>query len=189
ESHNPNQVRAGDTFPQMDLESINGEQIKIPDSNAVTHLQLRRFAGCPICNLHLHSVIERRDEIESAGIREVIVFHSTNEELRKYEDDLPFPVIADPNRTLYHRLGVEHGVRSIANAPALGAALRGHGASIRAAIRKRRAPLPLKPNGGNLGLPADILVGTDGQVIAAKYGHHAYDQWTVDELLSRVGTG
>jgi hypothetical protein len=40
------------------------------------------------------------------------------------------------------------------------------------------------PTGGQLGVPADFLIASDGQVIAAKYGQHAYDQWTVDELLT-----
>jgi hypothetical protein len=38
-------------------------------------------------------------------------------------------------------------------------------------------------NGGHLGLPADILIDTDGTVIDAKYGKHAADQWSVDEIL------
>ena len=43
---------------------------------------------------------------------------------------------------------------------------------------------PMLPTGGQLGVPADFLIASDGQVIAAKYGQHAYDQWTVDELLT-----
>jgi AraC-like DNA-binding protein len=35
-----------------------------------------------------------------------------------------------------------------------------------------------------LGLPADFLIGTDGRVLALKYGTDAYDQWSVDELLA-----
>jgi len=27
------------------------------------------------------------------------------------------------------------------------------------------------------------LVASDGRIVAAKYGLHAYDQWSVDELL------
>lgn len=39
----------------------------------------------------------------------------------------------------------------------------------------------------NLGLPADLLIAADGRVVAAKYGSHAYDQWSVDELLALAG--
>jgi hypothetical protein len=34
-----------------------------------------------------------------------------------------------------------------------------------------------------LGLPADFLIGPDGRVRAVKYGRHAGDQWSVDDLL------
>ncbi|WP_433541970.1 hypothetical protein ACQP10_03265 [Streptosporangium sandarakinum] len=38
--------------------------------------------------------------------------------------------------------------------------------------------------GGRLGLPGDFLIAGDGRVPAAKLGRHAYDQWSVDELLA-----
>ena len=40
------------------------------------------------------------------------------------------------------------------------------------------------PAGGSTGLPGDFLIAPDGRVIASKYGEHAYDQWTVDEVLA-----
>jgi hypothetical protein len=36
-------------------------------------------------------------------------------------------------------------------------------------------------------LPADFLIGSDGRVLAAKFGRHADDQWSVDELLDMAG--
>jgi len=93
-------VSVGDRFPELQLAAISGETVPIPDADgALTHLQFRRFAGCPICNLHLRSVSARIEEIGAAGIREVVVFHSTADELRKYQDDMPFPVIGDPEKT------------------------------------------------------------------------------------------
>ncbi|HEX4559363.1 MAG TPA: AhpC/TSA family protein, partial [Mycobacterium sp.] len=35
----------------------------------------------------------------------------------------------------------------------------------------------------HLGMPADFLIAPDGAVVARKYGEHADDQWSVDELL------
>lgn len=37
-------------------------------------------------------------------------------------------------------------------------------------------------------LPAEMLVEPSGRVKAVKYGRHAYDQWSVDELLSLAGS-
>lgn len=43
----------------------------------------------------------------AAGIREVVVFHSTYHELHRYVDDVPFAVVADPDGVLYAEFGVE----------------------------------------------------------------------------------
>jgi peroxiredoxin len=178
-------VTVGDRFPQLKLTGIAEEPIAIPDpGGALTHLQFRRFAGCPICNLHLRSISARLDEITAAGIREVIVFHSTPAELRKYERDLPFSVVGDPDRKLYRRFGVEASAKAILNPGAWRALPKGWWYALKGAIAKRRAPMPANPTNGNLGLPADILIDADGRVTAVKYGTHAYDQWSVDELLA-----
>ena len=47
---------------------------------------------------------------------------------------------------------------------------------------KKRPVLPANRQQA-LGLPADFLLAPDGHVLAYKYGVHAYDQWSVDDLL------
>jgi hypothetical protein len=66
---------------------------------------------------------------------------------------------------------------------ALRAAIAGETAALGNRSTKRGALGPIKPTGGRLGLPADFLIAPDGRIAALKYGQHAYDQWTVDELL------
>jgi peroxiredoxin len=185
----PARVNVGDRFPELRLTAITGETVPVPDAaGALTHLQFRRFAGCPICNLHLRSVIARIDEISTAGIREVVVFHSTATELRKYQDDMPFPVIGDPDKTLYRRFGVAASAKAVLNPRAWPALPGGWRHAVANAVAGRRAPLPLAPTNGNLGLPADLLITGDGRVAAVKYGVHAYDQWSVDELLDAASS-
>lgn len=180
-------ARVGDAFPALDLTAASGQLVTIPDpAGNFVHLQMRRFAGCPICNLHLRSIVARHDEIRSHGIREVVVFHSTAAELAKHEAELPFPLIADPERELYRRLGVERRPSSLLSTRALRAAIAGETAALGDRSTKRGALGPIKPTGGRLGLPADFLIAPDGRVAALKYGQHAYDQWTVDELLDHA---
>ena len=69
--------KPGDVVPATTLESVTGEAIKIPDPDRLVHLQFRRFVDCPICNTHIAALRGRVHEIEAAGIREVIVFHSS----------------------------------------------------------------------------------------------------------------
>src|SRR5438552_12552607 len=179
-------AHVGDAFPRLELTASSGKPVTIPDpAGDFVHLQFRRFAGCPICNLHLRSIVRRYDEIRSHGVREVVVFHSTVAELSKYEIALPFPLIADPERHLYQRFGVEHRPRALLSGRALRAAIAGQTAAL-ARRSTMRALGPVKPAGGPFGLPADFLIAPDGRLAAVKYGQNAYDQWTVDELLEHA---
>ena len=186
-SRKDDKPQVGDIFPTLELTATTGQRVTIPDPDGdYVHLQLRRFAGCPICNRHLRSIVTRHDEIRSRGIREVVVFHSTAAELAKHEAELPFPLIADPERVLYRRLGVERRPGSLLSPRALGAAITGQAAALTNRSTKHGALGPVKPTGGRLGLPADFLIAPDGRITALKYGRHAYDQWTVDELLAHA---
>src|SRR5438128_9426423 len=119
-AHAGEKARMGDAFPRLERTASSGQLVTIPDPEGdFVHLQFRRFAGCPICNLHLRSIVSRYDEIRAHGVREVVVFHSTVAELSKYEVALPFPLIADPERHLYQRFGVEHRPGSLLSGRAL----------------------------------------------------------------------
>ena len=175
--------RVGSMFEPRTLVTLFGDAVSVPNPVERVHLQLRRFAGCPVCDRHLHELARRNAEIEAAGVREVVVFHSTAEELRKYEADLPFSVVPDPNKRLYFELGVESGPRALLDPRAWPTIAR---AVLRSAGRvvSGRGTLPsLNPGGGRLGLPAEFLIERDGRVLAAHYGEHAGDHWSVDELL------
>ena len=176
-------VAVGDRFPPLELVGAIGGTVTIPSTAGYVHLQLRRFAGCMVCNVHLRQVVLRLPEIEAAGVQEVIVFHSTKQEVLRHESELPLVVIADPNRDLYRRFGVERSaVALLAAWRTVPGALVG---AVATAIRTRRLP-PLSPTGGELGRPADFLISSAGEVAAVKYGAHAADQWSVEELLAIV---
>jgi peroxiredoxin len=170
--------RIGDRAPRHALRTIRSERVLVPDPEHLIHLQFRRYAACPVCNLHVRSIARRHEEIVRTGIREVVVFHSSVRALLQYEADLPFAVIADPARHLYVEFGVERSPLALLDLRAWRAELRGS--------MRRRNPLPT--NGESItGLPADFLIGRDGQHAALKYGVHANDQWSVDEVLGLAG--
>ena len=166
-------LKPGDFVPATTLESVTGEPIKLPDPNQLVHLQFRRFVDCPICNTHIGELRKRAREIEGAGIKEVIVFHSSAKSIRSYQKDIPFVLVGDPKKVLYKEFGVETSL-GFMSLKALGAVMRGiaHG------------HFGLRLSGGPLGLPGDFLIAPSGQVKAAKYGTHAYDQWSVLELIA-----
>ncbi|MEU3476734.1 MULTISPECIES: peroxiredoxin-like family protein [Streptomyces] len=181
-------LEPGHSVPLRTLDPVLGPPVTLPDPERHIHVQFRRFAGCPVCNLHLRSVVQRHEEIERAGIREVVFFHSPADELREHVTHLPFAVVADPGRLLYAEFGVEAHRRALLDP-------RGWPAIARAVVRgawelfsgRGRLPAASQPT-GRLGLPADFLIAPDGRLAAVKYGEHVYDQWSVDELLTLAST-
>jgi AhpC/TSA family len=171
---------------ECELVSVTGEPVHIPDPDHLVHLQFRRFAGCPICNLHLQSIVRRHDDIVAAGVREVVFFHSPADELAEHTADLPFPTIADPDKQYYRQFGVESSPRAVLDPRAWATIVRGMVST--GLLRRFRQPA-LHQEGGHLGLPADFLIDTNGRVIASKHGVHADDQWSVDEVLSHARAG
>ena len=166
--------KPGDLLPTTVLEDVTGETVRLPDPRRLVHLQFRRFVDCPICNTHIAEFRRRAREIEAAGVEEVIVFHSSPKSIRAYQKDVPFLMVGDPTKDLYREFGVESSLGFI-SPKALGAGLRGmaHG------------HLGLRMvGGGPLGLTADFLIAPSGRINAVKYGTDAYDQWSVDELLT-----
>jgi hypothetical protein len=181
------------------LQDVSGRAVVIPpaagsEKLALVHLQFRRFAGCPVCNLHLRSFARRHGALESAGVREVVVFHSPADELRRHTAGLPFAVVADPDKRLYAEFGVEASPRALLDPRAWLPILRALAFATAGALAGTvRAP-GFSPHGGRLGLPADFLIAphgrpagpADGRVIACKHGAHVDDHWSVDEVLARA---
>jgi peroxiredoxin len=172
------EVNVEDVLNRHELVTIHGKPVQIPEPQRLVHLQFRRYAGCPVCNLHLRSITRRHDDVLAAGIREVVVFHSSAETMLEFQGELPFAAIADPQKKLYAKFGVEKLSLMAALNPrswlAAGRALT-RAPSLRGAAGKGEE---------HLGLPADFLIGPDGRVLAAKYGKYVDDQWSVDELLN-----
>lgn len=173
-----------DHVPARQLTTVMGAPVRLPDPERLVHLQFRRFAGCPVCNLHLRSFVLRQSEVEAAGIHEVVLFHTNAADLRPHVADLPFDVVADPEKTLYREFGVESAPRALLHPKAWPAIVRAIAVALPDVVRRRTPSPPSRPEGGRFGLPADFLVAQDGRVLASHHGTHVYDQWSVDELLT-----
>ena len=155
--HRPTTVlRPGARIPARQLTAVSGAVVPLPDPDRVVHLQFRRFAGCPICNLHLQSIVRRHHAIGQAGVREVVIFHSTDEDLRLHTPTLPFDVVADPDQLLYAEFGVTASPRALLHPKAWAAILLAIPRSATAIARGREHAPAAKPHGGRLGLPADF---------------------------------
>ena len=173
------------------LQDIYGRPVAVPQAAdagkpALVHLQFRRFAGCPVCNLHLRSFARRHRELEVAGVREVVLFHSPARELQPHVADLPFAVVADPDKRIYAEFGVASSPRALLDPRAWLPILRAVAFALPGIVIGTVRPPAANPHGGRFGLPADFLIAPDGRVIACKYGAHVEDHWSLDDVLARA---
>ena len=118
-------IHAGEVIERFDVEAVSKERITVPADFVLTHLQFRRFAGCPVCTLHLRSFVRRHDELKARRVREVAVFHSSREALLEHHAGFPFALVADPGRLLYRKFGVERSLGSLLNPTAWPAVIKG----------------------------------------------------------------
>jgi peroxiredoxin len=165
--------KAEDVFPQLTVTTSKGTPLTIPVAGVrYTHIQFRRFSGCPICNTHIAALRREKAQLDALGIHEVLFFHSSTEDVAAFHTDLPFDAVGDREKRYYRQFGVESSWSAVSPA-AIKAAL----ASI------LRGSFGLKITGGPLGLPAEFLVAPNGRIKVARYGKHAYDQWPVETSL------
>jgi len=137
-----NRLQEGQQFPPLQTKTIHGDSISIPDHSVpFVHLQFRRLAGCPICNLHLKQFAARNAEIRSAGIKEVVAFHSADDELLPFQGAFPFAVIGDPNKKLYRRYGISTSLASVLHPSVWLAIFQG-------LLTRERPSIQIFPNGG-----------------------------------------
>src|SRR5580692_11559324 len=162
-------LKAGDVLGHRELVTIQGNPVQIPDPGLLVHLQFRRYAGCPVCNLHLRSIARHHSEILAAGIREVVVFHSSARTMLEFQGQLPFAAVADPEKNLYAEFGADRKMSATA-------ALNPRtwwmaGGALAQGFRFNRLHGAKGKGENHSGLPAEFLISPAGRVVAAKYGN------------------
>lgn len=172
-------LRVGEVLEPVTFQTLAHGVVRVPDEKWFSHLQFRRFAGCPVCNLHMRRFAGGKSRLDAANIKTIALFHSPAEVMRPYQGDLPFPVVSDPERVWYRRFAVERSALAVAHPRVVLSALVG------------LATAPSNPFAGGSeqgGLPADFLVDSLGRIIALHYGAHADDQWSVEEVIELVSS-
>lgn len=104
--------QVGDVVAPVTLATLSHGPLTLP-SGGLVHLQFRRFAGCPVCNLHLQSFVRGLPRLQAAGVTPVAFFHSSAQAMRPFQGDLPFPTVPDLERRWYAHFGVERSLWAV----------------------------------------------------------------------------
>ncbi|MHA2365816.1 MAG: redoxin domain-containing protein [Candidatus Hodarchaeales archaeon] len=99
-------ISEGQKAIDFKVEDINGNVIDL--SSYQEHsvlLSFFRYASCPFCNLRINELINHYSWFKEVDVKIIAIFQSPKESILEYVTDkqeVPFPIIADPSRSIYN---------------------------------------------------------------------------------------
>ncbi len=105
------EAKIGSLAPDFKLRATNGQEIALTDfrgkSNVIVFFI--RETSCPQCRTHVTQLGRMYDQFRAAGAEIIVILGEDVEKSREYADGigLPFPILADPDRAIYHLYELE----------------------------------------------------------------------------------
>lgn len=86
-------IQVGDVSGMRELVIIRSDRVQIPHPTDRVHLQFAiRLRDAPSVTCIARSIVQRYHELVAVGIREVVVFHSSEAEMQPYQGVCPSPL-------------------------------------------------------------------------------------------------
>lgn len=170
-------LQSGQSTIPFVLPSIDGSSWQLSSLEGKPYLlAFFRFASCPFCNLRLHQLISRLDELPD-DFTIVAVFESSLAELQRYAErhQSPFPILADEGGIVHSQFGVRHSWIGV-----LKGMLFRLPSLLYAMFKKGYVPMTI---GGRMDtMPADFLVDRKDIIQKAYYGSDEGDHLDFDSI-------
>ena len=167
------QIEAGMVAPEFEVKDVFGKVIRLEDYRGKKLLlSFFRNAACAMCNLRVHQLIGRYAEWKAQGLELLAVFESPQANILQYvgKQDAPFPIIADPEATLYDLYGVESSEAKVSDTMSRPDVQEKVGQAAEAGF------VLTKEEGSNFfRMPAEFLIGPGLRVALAHYNRYVYD--------------
>lgn len=175
-------LTVGSPAPDFTVTDLYGQARSLADYRGrKLHLSFYRYASCPFCNLRVHEMRQKSALWQQQGLDLMAVFQSPADSIREYAVGKveEFPVIPDPQRTLYTRYGAETSWLAFAKSA-------GRLKDIAAATAK--GFLPGKMEGEVNQVPAEFLIDENGIIRTAFYGKDIGDHLDI-AVIERFASG
>ena len=172
------QTTPGDRIDELKLPNIDGGEFDISSVAGKRYLlSFYRFASCPFCNMRIHELVKRYDELPD-NFELIAIFDSPLDNLQRYATDhhAPFPILADETNTYYRKFGVQRSLLGVLK----GGLLR-MPTMIYAMFGKGYIPWTVK--GSMTTMPLDILVDEGGTVQSVYYGKDEGDHMPFGQII------
>jgi peroxiredoxin len=97
--------------PHFKLNDIYGRNIDLNDyRDKKVFIGFFRHAGCPFCNIRVHTLQKAREELKAKGLEMIFFFESKQSVLLMstfHKEVSPIPLISDPEKKMYSAYGLE----------------------------------------------------------------------------------
>lgn len=104
-------AKIGSLAPNFKLLATNGQEISLTDFRGKKNVIIFfiRETTCPQCKTHVTQLGRMYEQFKSAGAEIVVILGENVEKSREYANGigLPFPILADPDREIYHLYELE----------------------------------------------------------------------------------
>jgi thioredoxin-dependent peroxiredoxin len=169
--------------PVFKLKDIFGREIDLDQYRSKRiFIGFFRHAGCPFCNIRVHALLKKHEELKELGLEMIFFFESPENLLLKsifHKEVSPIPLISDPKKTIYSQYGVENsGYKSAAS----------HLTSfVQTAFKARQLGVPthLMAGGESIStIPAEFLLDYDLNIKKVHYATSLNDRLDIEILYA-----
>ena len=167
--------------PVFNLKDIYGRQIDLENYRRKRFLLgFFRHAGCPFCNLRVHTLQKLYAELKPKNFEMIFFFESKEQIILRstfHQEVSPIPIISDPEKKYYATYGLE---------PSVSKAVISHVTSFAQTVVKAntaKVPVHMMAGGESFStMPAEFLVDTDLVIRKAHYSERLNTRIDVDDI-------
>jgi thioredoxin-dependent peroxiredoxin len=176
------------TAPIFNQKDIFGRQINLEDyTSSRVFIGFFRHAGCPFCNLRVHTLQKAHLQLKAKGLEMIFFFESKESVLLKsifHKEISPIPLISDPGKVWYNAYGLQpSGLKSTVS----------HLTSFVQTAFKARAnglPIHMMADGESIStMPAEFLLDKGLIIKKVHYAESLNDRLNLDLIKSFAETG
>lgn len=169
------------TAPIFHLKDIYGRMIDLAAyKNKKVFIGFFRHAGCPFCNIRVHTLLKVQEELKAKGLEMIFFFESKENVLLRssfHQEVSPIPLISDPEKKWYDAYGLESsGYKS---------AMSHISSIVQTAFKARQLGLPVHTmaDGESIKtMPAEFLLGEGLVIKEVHYAERLNDRMNIDRI-------
>lgn len=158
---------------EISLESYQGKKV---------FLGFFRHAGCPFCNLRIHTLQKHHQALRDKNLEMIFFFESKKRLLLTstfHKEVNPIPIISDPEKVWYSTYGIESSAAKSAKSHLT--------QFIQTAIKAKMNKLPIHPmkDGESINtIPAEFLIDEEGIIRTVHYCNGLTDRLALDHIYN-----